>query len=77
MDVKPNHILWAAGLFLVWRAGVAVAGSAGAAGEAVREAYGGYEIRRNDFFARLTGLDAEQNRILNNPDYARLWLLLE
>lgn len=77
MNVKPEHLLLmgAAALALAW-AGRAVA-AAGEAVDAAGDALDRAQLATTDLFAWITGLDAYQEQLLNNPDAARVYLALE
>lgn len=74
MKFTADHALIVAGvLLLYWTGRRAVSGTVQAVAE-------GREVSSNwltDFMARVSGLDAEQARILDDPDYARYVLALE
>lgn len=74
MKVEPEYVLVAAFFGLLWWTGRTIGK---AVTEDVGEAVDASRMSLTDFFAWLSGLDAQQRRILEDSDYAARYLALE
>ncbi|MAA87917.1 MAG: hypothetical protein CME39_09715 [Haliea sp.] len=77
MKVNGTVVAVALGAAVLWYSARKAGDAAGAVVESVENTYAGARLSLSDWFARLSGLEARERAIMNDPDYARIVNRLE